>query len=315
MEAVLCDGREDLEVVGESHYQDSLWRHVGGRGLPEERVRVDMVAVLVSETDNPYDANAVAVWIGGLKVGYLSRADAQRYQPGLLALQRKHGKPIALAGVIVGGGCGPMARWPDEADEADDSYNLGWINDLPADDIRAITVLRKFLVREFDPVDRHFMYAHLEALLYRSRDAFLSALDEYDETCRLHDAEMDNIRQALVAKWGQVPVLNTYRQMAIRHQKARNFERALWWAERGIVLYGADAARQDAVDDLRKRADASRRKLEPSPQSSGPKISPPRQPEIETLHCANCGRSFQRTRMPGRKPLQCPDCRNERNDE
>ncbi len=107
MEAVLCDGREDLEVVGESHYQDSLWRLVGGRGLPEERVRVDMVAVLVSETDNPYDANAVAVWIGGLKVGYLSRADAQRYQPGLLALQRKHGKPIALAGVIVGGGMRP----------------------------------------------------------------------------------------------------------------------------------------------------------------------------------------------------------------
>src|SRR6266508_1953247 len=115
------------------------------------------------------------------------------------------------------------ARWPDEAD---DSYNLGWINDLPADDIRAITVLRKFLVREFDPVDRHFMYAHLEALLYRSRDAFLSALDEYDETCRLHAAEMDSIRRALVSKWGQVPVLETYRQMAIRQQKARNFEQA-----------------------------------------------------------------------------------------
>ncbi len=38
MEAYLCDGREDLEVVGESHYQDNLWRLVGGRALPEARV-------------------------------------------------------------------------------------------------------------------------------------------------------------------------------------------------------------------------------------------------------------------------------------
>jgi len=221
---------------------------------------VDAFAVLAAETDNPYDPNAVAVWVRGLKVGYLSREDAHRYHPGLLALQRKHGKPIALAGVIVGGGMRPdgpgrlgvvLSHDPEDfglratpppppqgsrmrtglsdavaTDEADDSYDLGWINDLPADDIRAITMLRKFLVRESDPVDRHFMYAHLEALLYRSRDAFLSALDEYDETCRLHDAEMDSIRRALVSKWGQVPVLETYRQMAIRQQKARNFEQA-----------------------------------------------------------------------------------------
>jgi hypothetical protein len=169
MQVQLYDGPADLEVVGESHYQDNLWRLVGGRGFPDERVRVDAVAVLAAETDNPYDANAVAVWVRGLKVGYLSRADAQRYQPGLLALQRKHGMPIALAGVIVGGGMRP-----------DGPGMLG-------------------------------LYAHLEDLLYRSRDAFMSALDEYDETCRQHDVEMDSIRPALVAKWGQVPVLDTYR--------------------------------------------------------------------------------------------------------
>lgn len=112
-----------------------------------------------------------------------------------------------------------------------------------------------------------------------------------------------------------MPVLDTYRQMAIRQQKAKNFEQALWWAERGIALYGADAARPDAVDDLKKRADASRRKLEPMPHPSRPNAPPPRQPEIETLHCANCGRAFQRTRVPGRKPLHCPDCRNERNGD
>jgi hypothetical protein len=54
-------------------------------------VREDAFAVLAAEPDNPYDAIAVAVWTQDLKVGYLSREDAQRYQPGLLALQQQHG--------------------------------------------------------------------------------------------------------------------------------------------------------------------------------------------------------------------------------
>jgi hypothetical protein len=101
-------------------------------------------------------------------------------------------------------------------DEADDAYDLSWMNNLPADDLRAIKMLRQLLERESDTIDRHFMHAHLEALLYRCRDVFASALDEYDQACRHHDAEMDGIRAAFVAKWGQVPVLETYKQMAIR---------------------------------------------------------------------------------------------------
>ncbi|HEY4724873.1 MAG TPA: hypothetical protein VIJ13_02705, partial [Actinomycetota bacterium] len=104
MEVQLYDGRENLKVVGEASYQDNLWRVVGGHGSSNDRVRLEVYAVLVAETDNPYDANAISVWIQGLRVGYLSREDARRYRPGLLALERKHGKPIALAGAIVGGG-------------------------------------------------------------------------------------------------------------------------------------------------------------------------------------------------------------------
>jgi len=59
---------------------------------------------MVAEDDNPYDANAVALWIQGLKVGYLSRENALRFRPGLLALQDAEGMAIALSGVIVGGG-------------------------------------------------------------------------------------------------------------------------------------------------------------------------------------------------------------------
>jgi hypothetical protein len=102
-QVVLLDGDEDLEVVGESYYQENLW-HLAGAQPGKERVREDIYAVLVAEDDNPYDPDAVAVWINGLKVGHLSRENAQRYRPGLLAQQEDLGRPIALAGVITGGG-------------------------------------------------------------------------------------------------------------------------------------------------------------------------------------------------------------------
>ena len=65
-----------------------------------------------------------------------------------------------------------------------------------------------------------------------------------------------------MAYWGKVPVVDTYRQMAIRQQKQHNYGQALWWAERGITLYGNDAARPEAVDDLRNRAIGYRAKME-----------------------------------------------------
>ncbi|HYV32006.1 MAG TPA: hypothetical protein VEO53_12995 [Candidatus Binatia bacterium] len=213
MEARLFRGREDLEVVGESHYQDNLWQLVGGRRSPEQRIDVEICAVMVAEDDNPYDANAVAIWIDGLKVGHLSRDNARRYRPGLLALQEAQGMPIALPGVIVGGGMRddgpgrlgvflrhdaadfglrrpPLAPPPESrmrtglsdaaaTDAADDAYDLSWMRKLPADEIRAIPVLRRLLADEKDLLGRHFMYARLEAVLYRSRGEFTSAPDEY----------------------------------------------------------------------------------------------------------------------------------------
>ena len=100
IQAVLLGGNEDLKVVGESHYQENLWRLVSPRRRGDQ-VRCAVQASLVAEDDNPYDANAVAVWVQGLKVGHLSRDDARRYRPGLLSLQDRHGQPIALLGVIT----------------------------------------------------------------------------------------------------------------------------------------------------------------------------------------------------------------------
>jgi HIRAN domain-containing protein len=223
MEVQLYEGREDLEVVGEASYQDNLWRIIRDRRSPNGRVREEVYTVLAAEPENPYDANAVAVWIQGLKVGYLSREDARRYRPGLQALEQKHGKPIALAGVIA----------------------------------------------------------------------------------------RDSIRVAFMAKWGRVPVLELYRQMAIRQQKAKNFEQALWWVERGIAVYGIDCARAEAVEDLQKRATSYRAKLNPQPRPPRPRAGRANQSEVEVLTCSNCGREFQRTRLRGRKPLHCPECRDQ----
>ena len=61
----------------------------------------------------------------------------------------------------------------------------------------AIESLRAMLDTEHEPIDRHYMMSELESRLYRKRDEFASALDEYDVVCRQHDAEMDTIRPAL----------------------------------------------------------------------------------------------------------------------
>ena len=65
---------------------------------------MDVYAMLLAEDGNPHDPNAVSVWIDGLMVGYVPRDQARALRPGLLVMQEREGKPIALKGVIVGGG-------------------------------------------------------------------------------------------------------------------------------------------------------------------------------------------------------------------
>ena len=292
--ALVLDGNEDLEVVGESFHQDSLWSLAGGRGDPSRHVRKDIIALLTPEPDNPYDDNAVAVSINGLKVGHLSREDARLYQPGLLALQRSHGRPVALRGAIIGGGIredGPgrlgvfLEHDPEDfglqrsappvsepgmrtglsemlaASISAVSGELGRLSSLPNTDMGAIPALRQLLSHEPDPVRRHFIYAQIEARLYRCRDVFASALDEFDQCCVQHDAEMDGVREAFMAEWGSVPLLDLYRQMAVRQQKIHDYRKALWWTERGMALYGDQAATPEGIEDLRHRAATYRVKL------------------------------------------------------
>lgn len=361
---VLADGH-DLEVVGEARRQDELWRIVGQDPAAGQRVRHPVVAVLRPEPSNPVDPNAIAVDIGGLQVGYLSADDAAAMVAGLRDLRRRHGRDVALRGVVVGRGGGMLGvflgfdpadfgvprEWYDAApvasrtvraparvgdvlvglrgsirtglseavgtDEEDDSYDLEWLGALPARDDLAVAALRSLLASEPDPIDRHFQYCELEHRLYRLRGLNEMVLGDFDAACRSHDAEMEVIRVALVRKFGVVPVLETYRQAAIRHQKAGDWAQALWWAERGLAVYGGIPARPEAVADLRGRADAARKRLatagkpkEPHTRvaATGQEPGPKKPPDFEDLVCAVCGRTFTRVRTRGRKTSACPEC-------
>lgn len=89
-----------VDVVGESHYQHNLER-VAGRRTRDSK-RVEKIAVLWPEPSNPYDSNAVAVYIDGLQVGHLMREDAQDYQPVLLRMHQR-GEIAQCMATIVGG--------------------------------------------------------------------------------------------------------------------------------------------------------------------------------------------------------------------
>ncbi len=89
-------------IVGEASYQDELRRIAGGR--TERGERVEFRVVLVPEPNNKYDRNAVAVYAdsGGV-IGYLSREDAEEYQPTIVAFIRgRNGHPSCRA-VMAGG--------------------------------------------------------------------------------------------------------------------------------------------------------------------------------------------------------------------
>ncbi len=78
---------EWLPIVGESHYRDEF---VALLGPPKVRGEDhDCTADLICEPDNPYDHNAVAVWIEGHRVGFLSEDSAAIYRRdcGLASVQ------------------------------------------------------------------------------------------------------------------------------------------------------------------------------------------------------------------------------------
>jgi hypothetical protein len=76
-----------VDVVGESFRQAALELIAGGVG-PSGPNKVDHLAGLLPEPDNPIDPQAVSVQIDARPVGYLSREDARAYRPVIDRLLR-----------------------------------------------------------------------------------------------------------------------------------------------------------------------------------------------------------------------------------
>jgi len=97
----LLPGGNSLDVVGESNYQGALEKVAGGKA--ERPTEVQAMACLVREPENPYDRNAVAVYMRGQQVGHLSRNDASQYAPILDDLSAKYMLTCCCVGRLTGG--------------------------------------------------------------------------------------------------------------------------------------------------------------------------------------------------------------------
>ncbi len=89
-------------IVGEAHYQDELRAITAGR--TERGERVEFRVVLIPKLKNKYDPNAVAVHAenAGI-VGYLSREDAEEYQPAIIAFMKARGGYPCCNAMMAGG--------------------------------------------------------------------------------------------------------------------------------------------------------------------------------------------------------------------
>lgn len=316
MRAELCEGSERIDVVGESHRQNWIGDVLREFGADSQAASY---AILVAEDGNPYDANAVSVWIAGKKMGYLSRADAETYRPGLVRLYHKHGAAIAVGAKIFAADgryfedgrptMHGVVLWLDPTEfgvepptvleprlrtgfsKARHEYwrsgnqAFAWVGTLSEDSTKRMKQLKRQLSSDTDPISRHYAYDELEATLYKLRGLGASVLEQYDDVIRQHDQEMDAIRPALLSFFGCIPLLDTYRQASIRFQK-EDPQTALRWAERGLELYGQDAGEPENVADLETRAQRLRaRRQRAEAQSPRRPVTPtekPSRPQLPT---------------------------------
>lgn len=94
------DGRY-VDAVGEAQSQRTLELAAGGRTIDGAKNR-DHVAFLFPEPFNPYDPNAVRVFLSVGHVGYLSRADAVAYRLPIDILAAR-GQVLGCRASISGG--------------------------------------------------------------------------------------------------------------------------------------------------------------------------------------------------------------------
>jgi hypothetical protein len=93
-------GTYEVDVVGESHYQEALERICGGR--TEDSQQVEVKALLIPDDNNPHDSEAVRVDIQDETVGYLDRETARSYRERMAEAELT-GVVLRCDAIIVGG--------------------------------------------------------------------------------------------------------------------------------------------------------------------------------------------------------------------
>jgi hypothetical protein len=89
-----------IEVVGESHYQESFEKTVGDRWAGG--VYWHTVAQLFFVDDNEHDANAIGVMVDGRPVGHIPASEAPALRSEILAINPDR-LPVFCKGEIIGG--------------------------------------------------------------------------------------------------------------------------------------------------------------------------------------------------------------------
>ena len=240
------DGTFETEVVGESNYQDALWRAVRSAEVGESGYRYRTNAVLRSEPTNPYDRNTVQILIGDRVMGYLSREDAVQHAP----LMARHGHSVSCPALICGGflqseGRASLGAWLDLLE-----------SETPHREVMArSTGVSEFRARNNPPTHGLFKGKHyteyvedIKAL--KRHDALEEALDLLNE---LIGAVEDEARAEGngVAPW-------YYEQAAIVCRKRRDFQGEIAVLERYVAQSPAPGASPSA---LLERLEKARAKL------------------------------------------------------
>jgi hypothetical protein len=98
---LLAPAGDIVDAVGTATYQEALGLIADAR--PDASLHVEKWAHLIPEPENPWDRNAVAVYVDGRKVGYLPREHTAAYASLLGQIWTNyHGRAVCRA--VVGGG-------------------------------------------------------------------------------------------------------------------------------------------------------------------------------------------------------------------
>ena len=97
---LLAPAGDIVEVVSTATYQEALAAVAGGD--PDELQDIEKWAHLIPEPENPWDRNAVAVYVDGRKVGYLPREHTAAYA-SLLGQIWTNYRGRAVCRAVIGG--------------------------------------------------------------------------------------------------------------------------------------------------------------------------------------------------------------------